>query len=281
VGAIASVLLDTGFCSILGAVTAEAATGSSIVRALRVLEAVAAAGDGVTAKAIARRLGCPLPTVYRALGILVAEGYLVRLHDVRGYGLGHRVAELQRGLVEQLRPAAGVRAVLYDVHTAARAAAYLVVPRDVGIAVAHVDDCLQHPRPDAMRVGEPTAAHAIAGGKVLLAALRPGQLTELLTRSGLPPLAVRTVADRRALDRELMRVRSDGAAIEVEEYQPKVAGVAAPVTGAGGEVVGAIGLSVSRTEFTARRWELERLVRAAATRAAGAAAEPDRRTGGR
>ena len=144
------------------------------MRALRVVEAVAAAGDGVTAKAIARRLGSPLPTVYRALGILVEEGYLVRLHDVRGYGLGYRVAELQRGLVEQLRPAAGVRSILYEVHTAGRAAAYLVVPRDVDIVVAHVDDCLEHPRPEAMRVGEPTAAHAIAAGKVMLAALRPG-----------------------------------------------------------------------------------------------------------
>ncbi len=261
--------------------TPESGGGSSIVRALRVVEAVAAAGDGVTAKAIARRLGCPLPTVYRALGILVAEGYLVRLHDVRGYGLGYRVAELQRGLVEQTRPAAAVRAVLYEVHTAALAAAYLVVPRDVDIAVAHVDDCVAHPRPEAMRVGEPTAAHAIAAGKVMLAALRPGRLAELLTRSGLTRLAPRTVADRRALDRELMRVRSDGAAVEVEEYQAGVAGVAAPVPGPDGEPVGAIGVSVALSEFTVRRWELERLVRGAATRVAGIAADTDRRAGGR
>ena len=256
------------FYSTLSPVNAEPAAGSSIVRALRVVEAVAAAGDGVTAKAIARRLGSPLPTIYRALGILVDEGYLVRLHDVRGYGLGYRVAELQRGLLEQMRPPAGVRSILYEVHTAGRAAAYLVVPRDVDIAVAHVDDCLEHPRPDAMRVGEPTAAHAIAAGKVMLAALRPGRLTELLTRSGLPRLAPRTVADRRALDRELMRVRSDGAAIEVEEYQAQVAGVAAPIPGSDGEIVGAIGVSVSHTEFVARRWDLERLVRAAAGQAA-------------
>ena len=249
------------------------------MRALRVIEAVAALGDGVTAKAIARRLGSPLPTVYRALGVLVGEGYLVRLHDVRGYGLGYRVAELHRGLVEQIRPAAAVRTILHDVHTTGRAAAYLVVPRDVDVAVAHVDDCLEHPRPDGMRVGEPTAAHATAAGKVMLAGLRPGRLSELLTRTGLPRLAPRTVADRRALDRELMRVRSDGAAVEVEEFQAAVAGVAAPVPGATGEIVGAIGVSVSRVEFAARRWELERLVRGAAARAAGVfATEPERRT---
>jgi IclR family acetate operon transcriptional repressor len=256
-------------------------TGSSIVRALRVVEAVAQLGDGVTAKAIARRLGCPLPTVYRALGVLVEEGYLVRLDDVRGFGLGYRVAELHRGLLDQVRPAAAVRAILYEVHTAARAATYLVVTRNVEIVVAHVDDCLSHPRPDGMRVGEPTAAHAVAGGKVLLAELRPGRLAEWLARSGLSRLAPRTVADRRALDRELMRIRSDGAAIEVEEYRPQVAGVAAPVAGPDGDVVGAVGVSVSRAEFATRRWELERLVRDAAVRAAEVAADGERRLGGR
>ena len=103
----------------------------------------------------------------------------------------------------------------------------------------------------------------------MLAALRPGRLTELLTRSGLPRLAPRTVADRRALDRELMRVRSDGAAIEVEEYQAQVAGVAAPIPGPDGEIVGAIGVSVVRTPSSppaAGTWSA--LVRAAAGHAA-------------
>jgi len=243
-------------------------TGSSITRALRVVEAVAAAGDGVTAKAIARRLNCPLPTVYRALGTLVEEGYLVRLHDVRGYGLGYRVAELHRSLTLQVRPPDTLRTALREVHTAGGAAAYLAVFRDVDVVVADVDDCADHPRPDELRVGEPTAAHATAAGKVMLAWLRPARLAELLERTGLPRLGPRTVADRRALDRELMRIRSDGAAVEVEEYAPGVAGVAAPVLGVDGEVGAALGVSVPRAEFAARRWELERLVRAAATRAA-------------
>ncbi len=242
-------------------------TGSSITRALRVVEAVAVAGDGVTAKAIARRLGCPLPTVYRALGTLVEEGYLVRLHDVHGYGLGYRVAELHRSLTAQVRPHESLRTALREVHTVAGAAAYLAVFRDVEVVVAHVDDCADHPRPDPLRVGEPTPAHATAAGKVMLAGLRPARLSELLERTGLPRLAPRTVADRRALDRELMRVRSEGAAVEVEEYVPGVAGVAAPVLGADGEVSAALGVSVSRAEFTARRWELEKVVRAAAARA--------------
>ncbi|WP_214369304.1 IclR family transcriptional regulator [Pseudonocardia sp. H11422] len=246
----------------------QRSSGGSILRALRVVEAVAAAGDGVTAKAIARRLGRPLPTIYRVLGILVEEGYLVRLHDVRGYGLGYRIAELHRDLTEQVVPPSAVRMILQEVHGGARAATYLAVFRDVDVVVAHLDHCTDHPGPHGMRVGEPTPSHATAGGKVLLAGLEPTRLGELLAHSGLPRLTPRTVADRRALDRELMRVRSAGAAVEVEEYQRGVAGIAVPVRGPGGEVAGALGVSVSRAEFAARRWELEHAVRNGAGRVA-------------
>lgn len=243
------------------------ATGTSITRALRVVEAVAAAGDGVTAKAIARRLGVPLPSVYRAIGTLVEEGYLVRLHEVRGYGLGYRVAQLHRSLTEQVRPAVPVRDVLHHVHTSVGAAAYLAVLRDVDVVVAHVDDCADHPRPHAMRVGEPMAPHCTAAAKAVLADLSPGALAELVARS--PGLAF-TVDDR-----ELRRIRSDRTAVEVEEYQPGTAGVAAPVHTPGGDVRGALGVSLPSAELAARRPELERAVREAAARVGDLARDAD------
>jgi IclR family transcriptional regulator, acetate operon repressor len=240
------------------------------------MEAVAAAGDGITPKAIARRLGCPLPTVYRVIGVLVEQGYLVRLHDVRGYGLGYRVAGLHHSLAEQIQPPAAVRAVLHGVHLAAGAASYLAALRDVDVVITHLDECPEHPGPPGMRVAEPTAPHATAAGKVVLAGLRAPRLTELLGHAGLPELAPHTVVDRRALDRELRRIRAEGAAVEVEEYAPGVAGIAVPVSGPSGEVVAALGVSVSRADFAARRWELERVVRDAGGRASAAMVEAER-----
>jgi len=242
---------------------AGVAPASSLTRALRIMEAVAAGGDGITPKAIARRLGCPLPTVYRALGTLVEQGYLVRLQEVRGYGLGYRVAELQHSLAEQVRPPAAVRTVLHEVHLELGAAAYLATRRDADVVVAHVDDCPEHPLPPALRAGEPTPPHATAAGKAVLTGLRGPRLSELLGRVGLPALAPHTVTDRRGLDRELRRVRAEGVAVEVEEYAAGVAGLAVPVLGPDGEVVAGLGVSVSRADFAARRWELERVLRRA------------------
>ncbi|GAA4544785.1 IclR family transcriptional regulator [Pseudonocardia xishanensis] len=234
----------------------------SLVRALQVLEAVSVLGDGVTAKAVARRLGCPLPTVYRTLGTLVEQGYLVRLHAVRGYGLGYKVAELHRGLVAQVRPSAAVRGLLHEVHSAAGAAAYLAVLRDEVVVVAHVDLCADHPGRLGLRVGEPAPPHATALGRALLAGMDPAALTGIVGRGGLPAFTPRTVAHRSGLDRELHRVRSSGAAIAVEELHTGVAEIAV------GRGSAAVGVAVRRADFTARRTELERAVREGADRIA-------------
>ena len=56
----------------------------SVQRALRILEVIADNPDGITAKAIARRLELALSTTYHMLHTLVAEGYVVRLEGVAG-----------------------------------------------------------------------------------------------------------------------------------------------------------------------------------------------------
>jgi len=135
--------------------------------------------------------------------------------------------------------------------------------------IAHVEQCGAHPGP-GLRAGEPVPAHATAGGKVLLAGLEGPRLAAVVAHGGLARSTRRTLPDRRALDRELMRIRSAGAAVEVEEYERGVAGVAVPVRGPGGDTSAAIGVVVARSDFGARRWDLEDAVRVAAVRASRA-----------
>lgn len=62
--------------------------------ALAVLEEVARVGPGVTAQQVSARLGLPRATTYRLLNLLVQDEYLVRLPDLAGFALGHKVALL-------------------------------------------------------------------------------------------------------------------------------------------------------------------------------------------
>jgi DNA-binding IclR family transcriptional regulator len=88
--------------------------------------------------------------------------------------------------------------------------------------------------------------------------MEPAVLTGIVGTGGLPAFTPRTVAHRAGLDRELHRVRSSGTAIAVEEFHRGVAEIAVACGPA------AVGVAVPRAEFTARRAELERAVRAGA-----------------
>ncbi|MDT7644069.1 MAG: hypothetical protein QOC75_1069, partial [Pseudonocardiales bacterium] len=66
----------------------------AVRNALAALAEVVSAGPGVTASEISAALRLPRATTYRLLNLLVAEEYLVRLPDLRGFALGARAGRL-------------------------------------------------------------------------------------------------------------------------------------------------------------------------------------------
>jgi len=99
-------------------------------------------------------------------------------------------------------------------------------------------------RPDnshqELDVGAVVPAHATALGKVLMAfdTAHPGQRERSLER-----YTRSTITDPTALRRNLAEVRARGWADELQERTPGESGLAAPLRGHGGLVVGALGLS--------------------------------------
>jgi DNA-binding IclR family transcriptional regulator len=69
---------------------------TAVNSALAILGVVAASAPGITAREIQERVELPRATVYRILNHLVAEEYLVRSPDLRGFALGVRMQEFSR-----------------------------------------------------------------------------------------------------------------------------------------------------------------------------------------
>ncbi|TCP57265.1 IclR family transcriptional regulator [Tamaricihabitans halophyticus] len=238
----------------------------SAQRALQVLEVVASAGDGIAAKAVARRAGFKLSTTYHLLNTLVHEGYLIRLGHGRGFGLGYKVGGLYQQLCAELDVAPRLQSELAALHRRAGAAAYYTVFRDTEIVVAAVADSPEHPRAEPLNFGFHEAAHATAFGKVMLAALPPRARKDYLVGAGLPRLTGRTTVRAPELDDELEHVTKAGVALEIEEFQRELACVSAPVLDANDEVAGAVAFSVPVQDFASQRWRLEQTARAGAAR---------------
>ena len=99
--------------------------------------------------------------------------------------------------------------------------------------------------------------HCTANGKVLLAF----GAASLGSAAQLEPLTRRTIVDAGRLERELSAVRKRGYATTVEELEPGLAAVAAPVREPGGSVAAALSVSGPTIRLTpARLDELARLV---------------------
>jgi IclR family transcriptional regulator, acetate operon repressor len=96
-------------------------------------------------------------------------------------------------------------------------------------------------------IGRDVPDHASAAGKVFLAhgvAPIPARLQQVTGR---------TITDRAALERELEAARRRGFATAVDELEPGLAVVAAPVFDAGGGVVAALAVSGPASRLTEHR----------------------------
>lgn len=78
----------------------------AVDHAFAILEEVARAGAGVSAREIAENLGMARATAYRLLKHLVQQEYLVRSPDLSGFALGQRVRDLAVAIRGEVGPEA-------------------------------------------------------------------------------------------------------------------------------------------------------------------------------
>lgn len=105
--------------------------------------------------------------------------------------------------------------------------------------------------------------HATAVGKVLLTAPAAEEVERALRDRELPRLTPRSLIRGEDLAAALEETRRQGYAVDEEEYEEGVCGLAVPVVHRG-ETIAAVSLLVPAARFTARRTDLLRELRAAA-----------------
>ena len=93
------------------------------------------------------------------------------------------------------------------------------------------------------RTGALIPAHAIAMGKVLLAALPPPDLDTLLGRSDLTPLTSRTIVRKRDLLADLELTRRRGYSVSRGESEDGVVSISAPVFNESGQLRASISIA--------------------------------------
>lgn len=212
---------------------------NSVVKALRVLHAVARADGPHRLGDIAERSGVSKASTHRVLATLVEEGYAAPDGEGR-YGSGVQLRALAAQVLAD--DAVGIDAVLRALQQRLGQAVHLAVLSGDHATYTHKVDP-GHAYRIATDVGTPLPLHATAAGKALLAHLPPHEAAEILGRTGLPERTPRTHTDRAALTEELAAIREAGYATDYEEADASICSLAAPVLDADGTAVGAVSVS--------------------------------------
>lgn len=203
---------------------------------------------------LAEAAGMPMPTVYRVVMTLLADGYLDHLPNgeyrpgVRTLTLGTAalrtfdVVGIATPKLQELGEATG-ETVNLAVLTGDQVI-YLVRLRNADLVTANI------------QVGSTLPAVTTSIGKLLLAHLDDDVLRERITpesftgRAG--PNAKTSLAQLRA---ELATIREQGWSLQDEELAHGLRSVAGPIWGPDGQVVAGVNLAVS-----ARDWSTDRIV---------------------
>ena len=212
----------------------------SIERAAAILRLLASSSGKLGMGEISRSLDLAKGTTHGILRTLQQVGFVEQDTGSGRYQLGAALLHLGSSYldVNELRS----RSINWADPLAARSgeAVRIGTVLDGKVLVVHhvfrPDDTFQ-----TLDVGSLLPLHATALGKALLAWDAAAAISAV--RGELTAFTRKTIVTATGLGRALATVREAGWAGESGEYHPEEAGVAAPIRGHGGLVVGAIGIS--------------------------------------
>ena len=208
----------------------------SIRRAFAVLGTLGDGPLGVTE--VAGRADLPKSTAARLLATLADEGAVEQIPGDTLWRLGPRLVTLTAGYGLARSLAAIARPTLDELAAASGEAAGLAVPDG---DLVHYLDQVDTPNPVQVRdwTGARAPLHAVSSGQVLLA-FRPPAAIERYLGGSMERFTGRTLADPDAVRERLQSIRRKGYTWAIEEFDPGISSVAAPIADGSGEVIAAV-----------------------------------------
>jgi sugar lactone lactonase YvrE/DNA-binding IclR family transcriptional regulator len=231
---------------------AAAAPAATVAKALGILNVIAEAREPLEFKEIAATAGVPKPTLHRLLRVLLDFGLVHFEPTDRTYGLGPHLFRLARKAWLDVDLQASAERKLIQLRRLTGEQAHVGMLD--GLHVVYLDE---PDTPAEIRVYygnlRRLPAHCTAIGKAILAFMREDDRDELLAGLDLTRYTPATLVERQALEAELLTIRARGYALEDEEHEAGMRGLAAPLLDYQGRPLLAIGITGPAFRLTRER----------------------------
>jgi len=240
----------------------------SVDRALRVLAELSEHGAGISLDDLSEALALPKSSLHRTLSALRERGFAGQREDGR-YTVGSELLRIAFRFHDRMDVRVVWRPLLERMRDACNETVHLGVLD--GGDVVYVDKLeSSHSVTLTSRIGGRNPAHCTGVGKALLAWTYPTEeaLLGWVGRTG--PLRAKTrgsITDPGTLVEQMAKVRRDGYATDLEESEPGVRCVAAPVFLGGAAPVAAASIAAPKERMPVARMRALALDLLRATRA--------------
>ena len=213
----------------------------AITRMLDIFEFIAQ-GQTVSFEEIHTRLNIPKSSAYQLIRTVEERGYLRRIEQAGKYALGFRLYELGNLAIAQVNIRDEAMPILRELMNRTNQTCHLsILDGNEGVYVAKVES--MQPVRIYTWEGKRVAFHATAMGKILLAWLHDQHVDDILDTAQFPRFTESTITDPNEFKAHLRMVKERGWALDDQESEYDIRCIAAPIIGAGGDVVAALSVS--------------------------------------
>ena len=220
-----------------------------------------AEANGMGIRELSAKTGFPPPTVHRILKTLMERGYLRQNHENKHYLLSTQFLYFSDRVQQQFDLIPIARPHLEQLSADTEAGANLcVLDTRVVVYIDHVHSQKQMLR-TFTRLGARAPLYATGVGKIFMTQMTSNELQDYLNDTKMERFTENTITNRKAMIREIDRVRKQGYAVDEQERAIGVRCIAAPVCNHDGLIVAAISISGAAQLIPGKRIKpLSRLV---------------------
>jgi len=213
----------------------------SVLKALNLFNELVSNGEPISLSSLSNKTNINISTVYRLLNTMSNMGY-VKQDENDHYYIGHFAYQIADLINDSFNLKEFIHPFLEEIEGTSNETANLTILHNY--QVLYIDQVeSSHMLKILVKSGELKPAYCTAAGKVLLAHLNNQRLKNYLDKTEFIQYSKNTITEPAILLQVLKKIKKQKYAVEIEEYEEDVIGVAAPILGKNKKLQGAICLS--------------------------------------
>jgi DNA-binding IclR family transcriptional regulator len=226
-----------------------AGSSKSLQKAMRILFHMGQNGPDIGITQLASALSINKTTVHRLLNAMQKFELIERNPESERYRLGLRLHELGSRAVESRTLQSEAQPFLVELSVRSRESVSLAVPAAGGVVCLDRIDSTHSVITVRTVVGARFPAHCTAAGKAVLAHLPDAEIDAILAMNPLTRFTSSTLTRVSDLKKNLREIRRRGYALDEQELERGLSGVAVPVLSASGQLIAAVGIAGPTLRF--------------------------------